>query len=577
VSIAAPPNVRARWPLVSLPGVMGATLLCVVGYLVIPPLLMLIFGSVTDTEPGVWPHFTLDVLEQAYGSPRILLSLGRSLAFSFLTATASLVLGAFLAWLIERTQLRARGLMDLATIVPLLLPAVLLVSGWVLLLTPNYGTINVLLKWIFGSKAGSLDIYSFWGMVWVATLQELPLAFLWLWPTFRAMNPELEEAATVCGAGTFTTLRRITLPLLWPTLAAAWVIFFITAMGALAVPLLIGMPAGIFLYSTEIFLATTRVPTNLNLASAYGLLFLLIAAAGVYANRVVSRDVTRFATVTGRGYRARRIAVEPWKLVVLSLVAAIILLLTAVLPMSVLIWNAFMPYPQPPSLEALAKATLKNFPSAWNYGPAKRAAVNSLSLGIGAGVITTMIGGLVAWGLLRQRAHARVYGMLDFLCILPMAIPGIIVGVSFVWLYLVLPVPIYGTPWILLLAYVTLHLPYALRICGSALSQVHPELEEAASVSGASHFTTLWRVVMPLIGPGIAVSIVYITIRAFREYQASIFLRGVGSEVFSVIVLDMSDGGNSTILAAYSTVIIFGLTIAAMMLYAIGRRSGVHV
>jgi iron(III) transport system permease protein len=141
----------------------------------------------------------------------------------------------------------------------------------------------------------------------------------------------------------------------------------------------------------------------------------------------------------------------------------------------------------------------------------------------------------------------------------------------------VLPIPIYGTPWILLLAYITLHLPYALRICGSAISQIHPELEEAASVSGAGPLTALRRVVIPLIGPGIVVSIVYITIRAFREYQASIFLRGVGSEVFSVIVLDMSDGGNSTILAAYSTVVIFGLAIAAMTLYAIGRRSGVQV
>lgn len=564
-------------PIFSLPALVGIGLVAIVAFLVISPLLMLVYGSVTDTPPGVWPHFTLDLLLQAYGNPRILLALGKSLAFSIITATAALVLGAYLAWLVERTQVRFRSLADLATLVPLLLPAVLLVSGWVLLLTPNYGSINVLLKWLFGPRAGGLDIFSFWGMVWVATLQELPLAFLWLWPTFRAMNPELEEAATVSGAGIFTTLKRVTLPILWPTLAAAWVIFFITAMGALAVPLLIGMPAGIFLYSTEIYLATARVPTNLNLASAYGLLFLLIAAAGVYANRVVSADATRFATITGRGYRARRIEQDRWKLVLLAMLAAVILLLTAVLPIGMLIWNAFMPYPQPPSLDGLARATLKNFPSAWNYGPAKRAALNSFMLGLSAGIITTAIGGLAAWGLLRQKAHRRIYGALDFLCVVPMAVPGIIVGVSFVWFYLVLPVPIYGTPWILLLAYVTLHLPYAVRICGSALSQIHPELEEAASVSGASYFTALKRIVVPLIAPGIAVSIVYITIRAFREYQASIFLTSVGSEVFSIIVLDMADGGNSTILAAYATVVVFGLSGAAMLLYWIGRRSGVHI
>ena len=218
---------RSTWrPIFSLPGLVGVGLVAVVAFLVIPPLLMLVYGSVTDTPPGIWPQFTLDVLLQAYGNPRILLALGKSLAFSIITATAALVLGAYLAWLVERTEVRFRSLADLATLVPLLLPAVLLVSGWVLLLTPNYGSINVLLKWLFGPKAGGLDIFSFWGMVWVATLQELPLAFLWLWPTFRAMNPELEEAATVSGAGTFMTLKRVTLPILWPTLAAAWVIFF---------------------------------------------------------------------------------------------------------------------------------------------------------------------------------------------------------------------------------------------------------------------------------------------------------------------------------------------------------------
>lgn len=559
------------------PRLVAFALLAVVSYLVVPPLLVLIYGSVTNTPPGVAPEFTLDVLAQAYGEPRILRSLSRSLIFSVSTATLALAIGAFLAWLVERTQTRLRSLTDLFTLVPLLLPAVLLVSGWILLLAPRIGPINVLYQWILGTGAGNLDIFTFAGMIWVGTLQELPLAFLWLWPAFRAMNPELEEAATVCGAGTLTTLRRVTLPLLWPTLAAAWVIFFITSMGALAVPLLIGIPASVFLYSTEIYLATARIPTNLNLASAYGLLFLLIAAVGVYANRVVSADAARYSTITGRGYRARRIALGWWQTGLVTLIAVLLLLTTAVLPLLMLVWNAFMPFPQPPSAAGLARATLANFPKAWNYGPAQSAAINSLLLGLAAGFITTLIGALVAWGSLRQRANARIFGTLDFLCTIPMAIPGIIIGVSFVWLYLLLPIPIYGTVWILLLAYITLHLPYAVRICSSAIGQIHPELEEAAQVSGAGYFTNFWRIVMPLVAPGIAVSVVYITIRAFREYQASIFLTSSGAEVFSIIVLDMADGGNSTILAAYATMVVLGLSLAAMLLYWFGRRSGVKI
>jgi iron(III) transport system permease protein len=572
---ASQPRPKSFLP--TFPSLVGAVLLIIVGYLVVPPVLVLLYGSVTSTPPGVWPEFTIATLAEAYSNPRILAALWRSLIFASCTATAALVIGAFLAWLVERTEVRVRTLTDLATLVPLLLPAVLLASGWILLLTPNHGTINALIKWMLGANAPQLDIFSFPGMIWVATLQELPLAFLWLWPTFRAMNPELEEAAVMSGATNATTLLRITLPLLWPTLAAAWIIFFITALGALAVPLLIGLPAGIFLYSTEIYLAASRAPANLNLASAYALLFLAIAALGVYANRVVTGDATRFAVITGRAYRARRVAVGPTTEAALLLLVLLVLLLAAGLPLAVLVWNAFMPFPQPPSLSGLSRATLKNFVSAWNYGPATRAALNSLILGLGAGVITTVIGALVAWGLWRQKKHARMFGLLDFMCTLPIAVPGLIVGVSLVWLYLALPVPIYGTPWILLLAYVTLHLPFALRICSSAMGQLHPELEEAAHMAGASAWRTFWRITGPLIAPGMAVSVVYIAIRSFREYQASIFLTSVGSEVFAIIVLDMADGGNSTILAAYASVVIVGLSLGALALFWIGRRSGVRV
>ena len=560
-----------------VPRLVAYGLFAVVGYLVIPPLLVLVYGSLTNTPPGVAPVFTLDTLMQAYGNSRVLLPLGRSVAFSVITATSALIIGAFLAWLVERTQARLRSFTDFFTLVPLLLPAVLLASGWILLLSPRIGTINVLYQWVFGAGAGNIDIFTFAGMAWVCMLQELPLAFMWLWPAFRAMNPELEEAAIVSGAGTLTTLRKVTLPLLWPTLAAAWVIFFIVSMGALAVPLLIGMPAGIFLYSTEIYLATARIPTNLNLASAYGLLFLLIAALGVYANGVVAADSRRYSTITGRGYRARRMALSWWQNSLVVTFAVLLLMAAAVLPLLILFWNAFMPYPQPPSMEGLARATLDNFPRAWNYGPAKRAVINSICLGVGAGVITTLIGAMVAWGTVRQPANRRLFGVLDFLCTVPLAIPGIIIGVSFVWLYLLLPVPVYGTVWILLLAYITLHLPYAVRICSSAIGQIHPELEEAASVSGAGYFTNLASIVAPLVAPGIAVSVVFITIRAFREYQASIFLTASGSEVFSIIVLDMADGGNSTILAAYATVVVLFLGLAAMGLYWIGRRTGVKM
>src|SRR5690349_21367962 len=445
-----------------------AALVLVVGWLIVPPLAILVYGGVTDTPPAVAPHFTLDTLHYAYARPRIWSALWRSAVYAASTATLVLVIGGFLAWLVERTDSRLRAFVDLFTLAPILMPSVLLISGWILLLGPKSGMINLIARDWFGHAAPVLDIYSFWGMVWVGTLQELPLAFLWLWPAFRAMNPDLEEAAHVAGAGFFTTLRRITLPIMRPTIVGAWIIFFIYSLGALSVPLLIGLPAKIFLYSTEIYLAYRRVPSDLNIASAYSLMFLLVTVVSIWAYRRVTRDASRFVTVTGKAFRPRIITLGRWQLPATAFAVAL-LLLVAGLPLFVLVWNAFLPYPQAPSLASIKLLTTKNFAAALDYEPAKRAVVNSLILGVGAGFVATVLGALIAWLHLRWQVGKRWIALLDQLATAPLAIPGMIFGVGLAWLYLVVPLPFYRTRWILLLAYVAIHLPFAVRICLSGL------------------------------------------------------------------------------------------------------------
>jgi iron(III) transport system permease protein len=232
----------------------------------------------------------------------------------------------------------------------------------------------------------------------------------------------------------------------------------------------------------------------------------------------------------------------------------LLLLVTAALPMLMLLWDAFMPFPQPPSLDGLRKATLANFPNAWNYGPAARAALNSLLLGLGAGVLTTLIGWLVAWGLLRQKALARVYAALDFLGAMPIAIPGIIVGISFVWFYLTVPVPVYGTPWILLLAYVTLHLPFAVRICSSALLQVSTELEEAARSVGARRGRVSREITLPLIRHGLLGSWLLVFMIFEREYSTGVYLLAPGTEVIGAQLVSLWQGGAIDVVAALSLI-----------------------
>ena len=548
-------------------------LLGVVAYLVVPPLLVLVYGSLTSTPPGVRPSFTLRVLREAYAPGPYLPALWNSVLYAATTATLVLLLGGFLAWLVERTDCSIRWAAELFAVVPVIMPAVLLVSGWILLLGPRHGLLNMLGLQYFG--VAPFNVYSFAGMVWVGMLQELPLGFLWLWPAFRAMNPDYEEAAIVAGASGSLVLRRITVPLLRPAVLGAWIIFFIYALGALAVPLLIGLPARIFLYSTEIFLATDRVPKDLNLASAYSLLFLLVTVVGIWGYRRSVVQVERFATVTGKAYKPRLVRLGLFRPVVTAF-ATLALLLTAGLPLFVLVWNAFMPYPQVPTLDSLRLVTVRNFAAAVDYGPAKRAVVNSLWLGLGAGLIATALGVLIAWCSVRLRQQ-RLVAALDQLATAPIAVPGMIFGVSLLWLYLVLPLPVYGTLWILLIAYVTMHLPFAVRICMSGLAQLHRELEEAGQVCGARWLTVFRRIVVPLTASSLLASGLYVMLRSFREYAASIFLAGPGREVFSVLVLDMAEGGNFNILSAFVTMVMGLLSLAVLLTYWLGRRSGVRL
>jgi iron(III) transport system permease protein len=557
-----------------------AILICVlaliVGYLVVPPLAVLILGSLTDTPPAVPPHYTWETLEAAYGEPRGYRALLMSIVYSAIVATLVLIIGSFLAWVVERTNSRVRVIADLFALAPILMPAVVMVSGWILLLGPRAGLINLIAVEYLGFKTAPFDVYTFQGMIWVGMLQELPLAFLWMWPAFRSMNPELEEAALTSGAGMFTVLRRITIPMLKPTLLAAWIIFFIYALGALSVPILLGLPGRVFLYATEIYLAAARVPSNLNLASAYSLIFLFVSVFGVFAYQRATSDSSRYATIKGKAFRPRLISVGPWQWLITAC-AVILLLLVAILPMLVLVWNAFMPYPQAPSWKSLELFTTRNFARAFSYEPAKRALVNSLLLGIGAGVIATVIGALIAWCVLRGRRLRFAIAILDQLATAPIAIPAVIFGVGLLWLYLVLPLPIYGTLWILLIAYVTLHLPYATRICISGLSQLDRELEEAGQVAGAGWWVVFRRIVLVLIGPSILTSVVYVALRSFREYAASIFLVSPGTEVFSVLVLALWEGGDSNVLSAYVTCVMFLLIALVWLGNFIARRTAIRL
>lgn len=549
--------------------------LLVAAALVLPPLATLAISAFSSLPPGGGFDFSLANAKATFSNQYLGGSLLNSLIYALLSSSLVLGLGTLLAFVVERTDSAFSRYAEVFSVIPVLMPAVTLVSGWIMLLSPRGGLINLLYHEFTGSSAPLFNIYSFPGMVLVGVLQELPLAFLWLQPVFRSMNPELEESALMCGASHLRTLLKVTLPSVAPALLAAWLMFFIYSFGALAVPVLIGLPARIFLYSTEIYLATTRIPTNYGAASFYSLLLLAMTVVAIIAYNHLMTGADRYATIRGKSFRPRRFQlgkIRPW----VDAAMVLVVLLTAGLPILILAWNAFMPFPQVPSLANLHLATWSNFGKAVNYGPAMHAIWNSCWIGLLAGLLTTAIGASIAWLKLRSDDHYRLMMLSEQIGMLPIAVPGMIVGVGLIWMFLSLPVGIYGSPWILLLAYIILHLPYSIRMCASGLVQLHPELEEAAKVAGASQFVTLRRVVLALTAPTLVSSVIYVSLRSFREYAASLFLISPGNEVFSVVVLDMWQGGNMNTLAAYTVMVMAGLLAVLAAVAWLNRKLGVR-
>ncbi|MBV6272361.1 iron ABC transporter permease [Alcaligenaceae bacterium CGII-47] len=548
--------------------------LILVAFLVLPPLVILVISAFSSQAPGDDLILSLLNARRAFSNEYLSSSLVNSFIYATFTSSVILVLGTVLAFVVERTNSTFSRYAEVFSVIPVLMPAVLLVSAWIMLLSPRGGFLNLMYRDITGTEGVLLDIFSFQGMILVGVLQELPLAFLWLQPVFRAMNPELEEAARVSGASHFRTLFKVTLPSISPALLGAWLIFFIYSFGALSVPILLGMPAKIFLYSSEIYLASTRIPTDYGAASFYSLFLLGMTVVAIIVYNRLMRNADRFTTIRGKSFNPRRFNLGRFRIWV-DCGMVVVILLTAVFPILILTWNAFMPFPQTPSWESLQRVTFGNFAKALNYGPAMRAIWNSFWIGLLAGIITTTLGAWIAWLKLRSNDRYRLMALSEQIGTAPIAIPGMIVGVGLIWLFLTFPVGVYASPWILLLAYIILHLPYAIRMCASGLAQLHPELEEAARVAGANWFEVVRKVVLALMAPTLISAAIYVSLRSFREYAASLFLIAPGTEVFSVVVLDMWQGGNSNTLAAYTVLVMIFLLLMLTGVGFLNRRVGV--
>src|SRR3990167_2018980 len=571
-TIALPRSIRNSVSLLGDP----ALLIPLVGvgvlvYLAVLPLFMLLLGSFQmEVAPREFVT-TLKNYQNAYASQYTYSTFKNSLIFAAGSAGLSFFLGTVLAWLVERTNTPLRVVFFPIAVIPLVLPGVLESIAWIFLLSPKFGYINVALKSLFGLESAPFNVFSLPGMIWVHSVEQVPLAFLMMVAAFKSMDPALEESAMMSGANTPQTLRRITLRLLMPTSASVLLILFVRTLESFETPALIGIPARIFVYTSEIYLAFNEYPPDYGRGAALAVGLLILSAVGVWLYTRSTRKGKRFQTVTGKAFRARQFDLGPWRWVGFGFLM-VYFLVVVLLPFLVMLWASFLPFFATPNLDALQKLSFENYQYLFGFRPFWDAMKNSIILAFMSASAAMVLTSLIAWIVYKSRLPGS--WMLDFLAFVPITVPGIVLGMALILLYVAFPIPIYGTIWVLMIAYVTKYIPYGMRSASGAILQIHSELEEAAA--GASWWETFKRVTLPLLRPGIVAGWIYIFIVSFREFSTSVLLATGESRVLSILLFTMFEQGQVTVVAAIGILMILTLLAIVTAFYKISGRVGIQ-
>jgi iron(III) transport system permease protein len=556
--------------LVSLPNIALAVCVAVAVWLVLVPLSALLYNAFTE-DTGFGPGgFSLDNFVEAYSSWHILGLLRNSVVFAVGTALTTFVMGALVAWVVERTDAPGGSLFHTLSLLSFAVPGLLIAMAWIFVFSPNIGWGNAVLKAVFGLSEAPVNIYSMAGMTWALSSHYFPLAYLVLGPALRALDLRMEEAGLMAGGSYPQVFARVTLPLLRPAILSALLLLFVMGMASYEVPRLIGRPARIDVFTTDIQGAIIAAPPAFGVASALGLTLLAICVLAVLFYRRATQHADSFATVTGKGYRPARIKLgrARWP-VALGIGAMFVFALG--LPLVTLIWQSFFRNLAQPFVFTSARATLDNYEFILSYPIFLAALKTSVLLAAMAATIVAGLTFVMAW--IAQRSLPRYGFVIDALAFAPIAIPGVIVGAGILIAYLMLPIPIYNTIWILLVAYVTLYLPYGMRFASSGIAQIHRELEEMAAVSGAGLAQIFVRIMLPLLAPVLLAGWIYVFVLAVRELGASIFLVGPGTHVLGTISLTMwEEGGSYGAVAALGVIQIVPLVVIVAGLRSIELR-----
>jgi len=534
----------------------GATLLMAV--LVLLPVGMLLFTSIRIEEFGEASYFSLKNYTEFVVSPRILRSIGNTLLVSTGATLVAALFGISLAWIHARTNTPGRRLLEVFTLIPFFLSPYVGAIAWSYLAAPRVGMLNGVLRGLLGLPGDPLSVYNRWGIIWVLALFFTPVMYLFVIGSLRRMDPALEESARTSGSSLLRTTLRITLPLVTPSILSGAILVFVSCAGEFGVPLALGSPFKIETMTTQIYNLTGGSNIDYNASAALSMVLAALTLTFVFIHRkiILPRGYT---TVTGKGYRPNVINLGRWRYAALAfnclyLLMAVVLPLLALLLVSISVrWEGRFD---------TGALTLANYTYVFTYPLSARALWNSLKLAVAGATLCMALTMLVAYTIHRGRGRAR--GLVDLISSVPVGFPGIVLAMGILITYI--RTPLYSTLWILLVGYITRYMPYGQRMISSVLLSLSAELDQSSRTAGASWATTLRRITLPLLKPGIVAGWLLLFVIFLREFPISALLYKGGLEVLSVAVWYFVEHETAVRTAAVAMVQV-GLLLVAIFLF----------
>ena len=553
----------------------SAGLLAVLAFLVLYPVAMLLLGALTNTNPVVDGFGVFDLSFANFitvlGNPNVHVALANSLIACGGGTALAVVIGLTFSWVVVRTNTPGKRFIAAASMLPLFVPPLVAAVAWSILASPKSGLLNMMLigmgiEWRF-------NIYSMGGMIAIFGIYYAPYVYMFTASALRNMDPSLEEAAEVSGASALRTMFTVTFPLIAPAILSGMLLSFIVMLGIYGIPAVLGAPGDLPVLTTYIFKLTNWSPPLYSTAASVAIILMVVTGFLVWLqHRIVSRR--SYTTIAGKAFRPALLNLGPWRYLTLGLAVAY-LSVVVVLPTAALTIAAFRKFMFIRSMESLfdeRQYSLVHFDRLFANPLALRSIWNTMEVGI----ITAIVGGLFAFavGYTINRTNLPGRRSIDVISTLPVAIPGLVIGVAYLWAWIGLPGGLYGTIWILALAFVARFMPDTVKALSTSLMQIHRELEEAAWICGKSLLGTIRTVVLPLARPGVIAAMTLLFVLAIRELGSSLFLYTSNTMVMAVLLLDYYEGGNVGITAAFSLVqmVLLAVVIGIANLLSRGAR-----